>query len=480
MNLALLTDLYELTMMQGYYFYRADEEAVFDLFFRRQPFQSGYTIFAGLEPLIKAVVNLRFTDDDIEYLKSLKIFKTEFLDYLKNFRFTGDIYALKEGSIVFPNEPLIRFHGKLIELQLLESLSLNIINFQSLIATKTARIVNATKGGAVLEFGLRRAQGINGALSATRASFIGGAVATSNVLAGKLYNIPPKGTMAHSWVMSFDSEIESFEKYAQLYPDSCVLLVDTYDTLAKGVPAAIKVLKKLKQKGKTNLGIRLDSGDLEYLSKKAREMLDKEGLEDVKIVVSNELDEYIIEQLVTKGAPIDVWGVGTKLITAPPDASLSGVYKIVAKKKNKNFEPCIKLSNNPEKITNPGIKNILRFYDKNGKMIADLLYLEEEKESLLSKIRKKEPIKFNHPNIDYAHIIVKEYSKVEELLFPVVKDGKIVYNFPDLKEIQIFVKNQLESLDETYKRLLNPHIYKVSLSNRLRELKTRLINKFKK
>jgi nicotinate phosphoribosyltransferase len=302
MNLGLLTDYYELSMLQGYYFTHRDEQAVFEMFFRRQPFEGGFTIFAGLDPLIDAIVELRFTDDDIKYLDSLRTFRKPFLDYLKDFRFQGNVCALAEGSVVFPNEPLIRVQGELMQAQLLESLILNHINFQSLIATKTARIVIAANDGSVLEFGLRRAQGIDGAVSATRAAFIGGASSTSNVMAGKQYGIPVSGTMAHSWIMSFDSEQEAFEKYAEIYPDNCVLLVDTFDTLKSGVPNAIRVFKKLQQMGKRDFGIRLDSGDLEYLSKEARRMFDRAGLSETKIYASNELDEWVIDQIIKNGA----------------------------------------------------------------------------------------------------------------------------------------------------------------------------------
>ncbi len=479
LNLSLLTDLYELTMMQGYFYESREKRAVFDMFFRKQPFDGGYSVFAGLETLLKSISTLQFNQEEIEYLKSLKIFQRDFLDYLKNFKFTGDIYSVEEGEIVFPNEPLIRIEGKLLEIQLLESLLLNIINFQTLIATKSARVTEAAKGKAVLEFGLRRAQGIDGAISGSRAAFIGGAVATSNVLAGKLFNIPVKGTMAHSWVMSFNSEIEAFEKYSEIYPENSILLVDTYNTLKSGIPNAIKIFKKLRKKGYKNYGIRLDSGDLEYLSKEARKMLDKAGFKEALIIVSNELDEYIINELNNRKAPIDAWGVGTHLITAKGDPSLSGVYKIVAREKNGKLVPTIKISNNPEKISNPGIKNIYRFYDKNNNMIADLLVLIDDKDEI-SKIKKHNIITFYHPDYNFKFFELKNYKSYRELLIPVMKNGKIIYNFPSLPEIQKRCKNNLQSLDETYKRLLNPHIYKVSLSKKLRELKSNLINEEQK
>ncbi len=476
-NLALLTDLYELTMMQGYFLNNPGQKAVFDMFFRRQPFDGGFTLFAGLKPLIDAILGIKFTEKEIEYLDSLNLFKREFLEYLMGLDFSGDIYAMKEGTVVFPNEPLLRLHGNLIEAQLLESMVLNFINFQSLIATKTARIVISSNGGPVLEFGLRRAHGTDGSISATRAAFIGGASSTSNVLAGKQYNIPVRGTMAHSWVMSFESELESFEKYAEIYPENCVLLVDTFDTLKSGLPNAIKVLKKLKKRGIGNFGIRLDSGDLEFLSKEARRMFDCNGLEETKIYASNELDEWIINQIIKNGAPIDAWGVGSKLVTADKDPSLTGVYKITAKTDGNELKPCIKVSNNPEKVSNPGLKNIYRFYNGENKMKADLIYLEEEEEELSEKIKKREPLRFNHPSINYAYFILKDYSYAKKLLQPVVLKGKKVYNPLDLKEMQNFAREEILSLDPTFKRLINPHVYKVSLTDTLKDLKRELVKR---
>ena len=474
-NFALFTDLYELTMMQGYFYYNKKEKVIFDMFFRNNPFEGSFVVFAGLEPLIDEILNLKFSKEDIEYLNSLKLFKKDFLEYLLNFKFTGNIYACKEGTIVFPNEPIIRVESDIIEAQLIEGLILNFINFQSLIATKSARIYIASNYGKILEFGLRRAQGPNGAISATRAAFIGGASATSNVLAGKILNIPVAGTMAHSWIMKFNSELKAFENYANLYPNNTILLVDTYDTLKSGIPNAIKVLKKLKEKGIKNFGIRLDSGDLEYLSKEARKMFDEAGLKEAKIYVSNELDEWVISQLVEKKAPIDAWGVGTKLVTADKTPALSGVYKIVAKYENNNFIPCIKISNNPEKITNPAVKNILRFYDENNFAIADLICLENEIENIQNKINKKEPIKFNHPSVEYISFTLNNYNYAQKLLNPVVLNGKRIYEPPSIFEIQNYVKEELNKLYPTYKRLLNPHIYKVSLSDNLKELKFKLI-----
>lgn len=475
-NLALLTDLYQLTMMQGYFYYKRDLNVIFDYFFRRQPFEGGYVIFAGLETLIDFIINFRFTNEDIKYLSSLNLFKKDFLEYLKDLKFNIDFFSVPEGEIVFPNQPLIRVHGNIIEVQLLETIILNIINFQSLIATKTSRIVEAAKGRGILEFGLRRAQGIDGAISATRASYIGGAIASSNVLTGKLFNIPPKGTMSHSWVMTFDNELESFEKYSELYPENTIILVDTYNTLNTGLPNAIKILKKLKENGIKNFGIRLDSGDLDYLSKASRKILDQAGLKNAKIIVSNELDEYIIEELITNNSPIDFFGVGTNLVTAKGDPALTGVFKLTTKiEKNKHI-PSIKISNDPKKTTNPEVKNILRFYNGNY-MIADLIFMEKEKDEFIKKIDNHEIIKLVHPEYDYKFIDLKDYNEFKILLKNIIKNGRLIIDLPTLDEIQVNTKKNLTRLDPSYKRLLNPHIYKVSLSERLMQLKIELIKK---
>lgn len=480
-NLFLLTDLYELTMMQGYFYTHINIDVVFDMFFRKFPFKGGYAVFAGLETLLKAIENIKVTEEEINYLKSLKIFKEEFLEYLKEFKFKGDIYSVKEGTVVFPNEPLIRVEANIIESQLIESMLLNIINYETLIATKTARIVESSKNGKVLEFGLRRAHGPYGAILATRAAYIGGAIATSNTLAGKIYGIPVSGTMAHSWIMAFSSEVEAFEAYAELYPDNCILLVDTYDTLESGIPNAIKVLKKLKMKGKKNFGIRLDSGDLEFLSKEARKLFDKNDLKEAKIFVSNELDEYIIEQLMNSNSPIDAWGVGTNLVTAKGDSSLSGVYKISAKKIKNEYIPTIKISNNVEKTTNPGRKNILRFYDKDGYMIDDIIFLDCRNitDNVLKKVNKHKPVKCYHPYLEHEFVELSDYSTAEIMLHKVFDGGKSIIKFNNLKDIQKNTFKNLKSLHYTYKRLINPHIYKVSLSEDLKKLKFKMIEKIK-
>ena len=476
-SLALLTDLYELTMMQGYFFNAPTKEAVFDVFFRKAPFGGAFIVYAGLNPLIEVITNLRFSDSDIEYLSSLGLFKKEFLDYLRDFRFSGDIYSVREGEIVFPNEPVFRIHAKIMEAQLLESIVLNFLNFQSLIATKSARVMLSARGAPILEFGLRRAQGIDGALSASRAAFIGGASATSNTLAGKIYNIPVKGTMAHSWIMSFDDEYTAFKVYSELYPHSTILLVDTYDTINLGLPNAIKIFKELKKAGITNVGIRIDSGDLENLTKEARRILDEEGLDNVKIFVSSELDEWIIDELTKAETPIFAYGVGTKLVTGDKESALSGVYKISAKGYKGALSPCIKISNDPEKITNPGIKNVLRFY-KNNEMLADLIYLQEEEEELLSKVKSKEVIMLNHPNVDYSYVKLHKYDEAKVLMKKVVEGGKIISYENNLYEIQRYAKESLEHLPKCYKRLVNPSQYRVSISSNLKKIKQELIKEY--
>jgi nicotinate phosphoribosyltransferase len=471
-NLALLTDFYELTMMQGYCQNRYNPDTVFEMFFRRAPFGGGFTVFAGLQPLLEAIAELAFTAEDRRYLEAQGLFRPEFLDYLEGLRFSGDIYAMPEGSIVFPGEPLLRVHAPLIQAQLLESLVLNILNFQTLVATKAARIWLASNEGTVLEFGLRRAQGVDGALAASRAAFIGGASATSNTLAGRLFGIPVRGTMAHSWVMAFPSELEAFRKYAEVYPDHCILLIDTYDTLKSGLENAVVVGKSLKEGGHASFGVRLDSGDLEYLSKQVRRRLDAEGLENAAIAASNELDEEIIQQLLAQGAPIDTWGVGTHLVTAKGDSALTGVYKLAARRADGGYQPAIKVSNNPEKISDPGIKQVHRFYNGSGSPIADLLAIEGE------RVEAGRDYRFYHPRYPYKYMDVTGAKKVEPLLSPVMREGKIVAEFPDLQALQARTRANLRSLDATYRRILNPHLYKVSLSEALKDLKYRLIAEY--
>ena len=474
-NSALFTDFYELTMAQGYWKNNMNHDVVFDVFFRRQPFNGGFSVFAGLDTLLDAITDFTFSSEDIEYLKLQNIFDDEFLNYLKDFRFNGTIYAFAEGSIVFPQEPVLRIHANLIEAQIVEGLVLNHINFQSLIATKTARIWLASKKSSIMEFGLRRAQGNDGAMSATRAAFIGGAAGTSNTLAGKLYDIPVMGTMAHSWIMAFPSELEAFEAYAKLYPTKAIFLIDTYDTLRSGIKNAITVGAKLVEKG-YNFGVRLDSGDISYLTTEVRKELDKAGFPQATITVSNELTEEIIETLVQNNTPINSWGVGTHMVTGGNEASFTGVYKLAArydKNTNKNI-PAMKFSDNPEKNTNPGIKNVFRLYDDNGYAKADIIALEEE------IIQPNTEHRYYHPMIDYRQFTFSA-SKVESMLHKVVENGNRIT--PKIKTGEILRKahstmqKQLESFDSSYKRILNPHIYKVSLTEKLKELKMDFINK---
>ena len=473
-NLSLLTDFYELTMMQGYFLHFPKEEGVFEMFFRYQPFNGGYSVFAGLDPLIDAIEKIKFSDEDLRFLESQGLFKKEFIDYLAGFSFKGDIYSVREGTVVFPNEPLMRVSGNLMETQFVESIVLNFVNFQTLIATKTARIVDIACDKPVLEFGLRRAQGVDGAISATRAAYIGGTSATSNSLAGRMFNIPVSGTMAHSWVMSAESELDAFRKYAEIYPDKCVLLVDTFNTLKSGIPNAITVFNELKKKKHGLMGVRIDSGDLEYLSIEARKMFNDAGLPEVKIYVSSDIDEWIIKQIRSGNAPVDAWGVGTRLITGGNDPALSGVYKIVSQKNGSTIRPCIKISNQTEKITNPGVKNIMRFY-RGGNMLCDLLYLEDEEAELKNKIAGKEAIRFNHPSTDYAGFVLRNYDRAEPLLASVMENGRRTNCAAELSSIREHRQKEIDSLDKTYRRLLNPHTYKVSLSDNLKNLKTSLI-----
>jgi nicotinate phosphoribosyltransferase len=468
-NLTLLTDFYELSMMQGYLLQKENPNVVFDMFFRRQPFGGGFSVFAGLEDLLKYVSSLSFGQEDLAYLESLGTFKRVFLDFLAGFHFAGDIWAMEEGTLAFPGEPMVRVHGSLIETQLIESALLAIINFQTLIATKSARVRQAANGRTVIEFGLRRAQGVDGALSASRAAFIGGADATSNTLAGKQFGIPVRGTMAHSWIMVFSSEREAFEKYAQIYPDGALLLIDTYDTLGSGIDNAVAVGKKLKAAGHRDFGVRLDSGDLEYLSKKVRKRLDEEGLTDARIVASNELDEHIIHQLITQGAPIDMWGVGTSLVTARGDPALTGVYKIAARERSGRFFPTIKVSNNPEKTTNPGIKQVWRFTNGGGSPLADLICLADE------EITPGKPYTFHHPAGDYRKFVLSEFAAATPLLELKMKDGKIIGKLPSMMAIRSKTCEGLDRLDDTFKRLINPHVYKVSLSDKLAAMKGLLV-----
>lgn len=475
-NLTLLTDFYELTMMQGYYNNHNNDTVIFDMFYRDNPCSSGYAICAGLEQVIDYIKNLRFKDDDIEYLRSLKIFDEGFLTYLKAFHFSGDIYAIPEGTVVFPMEPLIKVIAPIMEAQLVETAILNFINHQSLIATKASRVVYAAGGAPVMEFGLRRAQGPDAGTLGARAAVIGGCIGTSNVLSAKLYDLPALGTHAHSWIMSFDDELTAFRKYAELYPLNTTLLVDTYDTLRTGMPNAIKVFTELRDNGKMpeKYGIRLDSGDLAYLSKMARKMLDDAGFTEATITASSDLDEYIIDSLKTQGAKIDSWGVGTKLITSKDCPSFGGVYKLSAIKKDGEFIPRMKLSENPWKMTNPGNKKIYRVYEKDsGKIKADLITLEDE------HFTSDKPLLLFDPIATWKKTYLKPDSYVlRELLVPIFLNGKCVYSSPSVMEIREYCTKEQNSLWDECRRLTNPHNVYVDLSHKLYDLKTTLLNNY--
>lgn len=476
-NLTLLTDYYQISMMYAHYKEgQMNKQVVFDLFFRENPCNSGYSIFSGLEQVIDYINNLRFTDEDIEYLSSVYPYEDAFLDYLRNFRFTGNIWSVPEGTVVFPSEPILKIQANILEAHFIETAILNIINHQTLIATKAARIVHAAKGEPTLEFGLRRAQGPDAGVYGARAAYIGGVAGTSNVLAGKLFDIPVMGTHAHSFIQSYPSELEAFLVFANAYPKNTTLLVDTYDTLNSGVPNAIKTFKKMKENfgdSFKNYGIRLDSGDLAYLSKKARKMLDDAGFNDAKIVASNDLDENLIMDLKAQSAKIDVWGVGTNLITSSGCPALGGVYKLAAEEEDGKFVPKIKISENPEKITTPGCKKLVRFYDKESNVaILDLIMLEDE------DIPNSDFIAFDPVNIWKKKKVKNFYAK--ELHQQIFKNGKLVYSSKSLRDIRENADKELNTLSEEIKRLRNPHIYHVDLSKPLWDLKYDLIHKEKK
>jgi nicotinate phosphoribosyltransferase len=473
---ALFTDFYSLTMAHGYWKRQMNHRAIFEMFFRRQPFGGGFAVFAGLGTLLERLREFSFSGEDIDYLRGLGCFEEPFLEYLGDFHFSGSLLALDEGTVIFPHEPLIRVDGGLIECQIIEGMLLNIINFQSLIATKTARVWLASGKSAIMEFGLRRAQGYDGAMSATRAAFIGGASGTSNTLAGKEFGIPVLGTMAHSWVMSYPTEEEAFRAYAEIYPDRTIFLIDTYDTLKSGAINAIKVGKTLTARGK-NFGVRLDSGDIHYLSVEVRRLLDEAGLTGAAITVSNDLDEAIIKALVAAGAPVNTWGVGTQMVTGGNEAAFTGVYKLAAREDQAGLLiPAIKLSDNPEKTTTPGIKQLWRVKDPQGKAVADVLSLDDPENPDVLEKGKRYP--FWHPSADYRHFYHEIGGGAEMLLKPRLIQGKPAGPFPSLQEIRGRTEAEIESLDSSYTRLLNPHVYKVSISSRLRDLKLELIKNY--
>jgi nicotinate phosphoribosyltransferase len=475
---ALLTDLYQLTMACGYWKEgMRDKEAVFHLTFRHQPFGSGYTIACGLEDAVEYIKNFRFYPDDLQYLEGLRggedkpLFESAFLDYLAELVIECDVDAVPEGTVVFPHEPLLRINGPLLQCQLVETTLLNIINFQTLIATKSARICLAAQGAPVLEFGLRRAHGPDGGLAASRAAYIGGCAATSNVLAGKVFGIPVMGTHAHSWVMTFNSELEAFAAFARAMPCNSIFLVDTYDT-QQGIRHAIEVAKELRKHGHQFSGIRLDSGDLALLSITARRLLDEAGFPDAKIVASNDLDEYIISSLREQGARIDSWGVGTKLVTAFDQPALGGVFKLGAvRDRGGKWESKIKLSEQAVKVSNPGMLQVRRF-DRGNQYFADMMYDEAGSSSLSQTI------------VDLADVTLRRRipkdAHGQDLLVPIFRAGKLVYERPAIHEVRKTAAAQLEKFYSGIKRLLNPHIYPVGLEYNLNELKSRLIEEHRR
>ncbi len=475
-NLTLLTDLYELTMMQGYFKNPVSQTVIFDVFYRDNPFSGSYAIMAGLEQVIDYIKNLTFTDEDIRYLDSLHLFQADFLEYLRNFRFSGDIWAIPEGSVIFPREPMIKVIAPVMEAQLIETALLNIINHQSLIATKASRVVYAAGGDGVMEFGLRRAQGPDAGTYGARAAVIGGCIGTSNVLAGQMFGVPVLGTHAHSWIMSFPDEYAAFKTYARMYPDACILLVDTYDTLKSGVPNAIRVFKEMREEGipLKKYGIRLDSGDLAYLSKQAHQMLCDAGFPDAGISASSDLDENLIYSLKTQGARINSWGVGTNLITAKGNPAFGGVYKLAAIQDESTgaFMPKIKLSENTEKVTNPGNKTIFRIYNKdNGKIKADLICLANETFDESKDLVIFDPIdtwkRTRIPGGSYA---------LRELLVPVFKKGACVYESPSVMELREICQKELSTLWDESRRLVNPQEVYVDLSQKLYDMKKKLLD----
>lgn len=472
-NYTMLCDFYELTMANGYFKKGMQNDiAYFDVFFRQIPDGGGFAIAAGLEQVVQYVRSLRFTEEDISYLKEKGIFDEVFLDYLRGFRFTGDIYAVPEGTPVFPGEPILIVRAPAIEAQFIETYVLLALNHQSLIATKANRIVRAAEGRAIAEFGSRRAQGADGAVLGARAAFIGGCAGTACTMTDRDYGVPATGTMAHSWVQMFDSEYEAFKAYCELYPHSATLLVDTYNVLESGVPNAIKAFKEvLLPQGITNCGIRLDSGDITYLSKKARKMLDEAGLTECKIVASNSLDEFIIRDLILQGAKIDLFGVGERLITAKSDPVFGGVYKLAAKEdQNGTIVPKIKISENAGKVTTPHFKKVYRLSEKEtGKAIADLICVHDE------MIDESKPLEIFDPNFTWKRKTLTDFT-ARELLMPVFKDGTLVYDLPDIHTIKDYCREQVDALWDEVKRFENPHTYYVDLSQKLWDIKQRLLN----
>ena len=472
-NITLLMDFYELTMSNGYFINNLkDDIAVFDLFYRKNPDDAAYSIFVGLEDIINYILNLHFDDEDINYLRSLNIFNDDFLNYLRNFKFSGDLYAFKEGSIVYPNVPLVTVVAPLIDCQLLETAMLATVNHETLIATKANRIVLASKGRSVSDFGARRAHNIDSALYGAKAAYIGGVNSTATTLAGQLFNIPVSGTMAHSWVMAFDSEYEAFLSYAKLYPSNTILLIDTYDVINSGLKNAIKVAKDyLIPNGYKLKGVRIDSGDLAYLSKKTRKILDENGLNDTIIVASNSLDEYKISSLIEQGAKLDSFGVGENLITSKSDPVFGGVYKLAGIYKNNVLEPKIKISATLEKITNPSFKEVYRLYNEENKAIGDLLTLKDE--IVDENTQVVDPLK------PWKKIDLKQF-KIKKMHHKIFEKGKLIYEIPSILDTRNYVRYQIDNeLWDEEKRFVLPHTHYLDFSKALYDLKIKLIEENK-
>ncbi|HHU59328.1 TPA: nicotinate phosphoribosyltransferase [bacterium] len=474
-NLALLTDFYELTMAYSYFKEgKGDVIAYFDVFFRRNPDKGGFAVFSGLEQIIDYIINIKFTKEDIDFLRNKNMFDEDFLEYLENFKFKGDVYAFKEGSVIFPHEPVITVRANIIEAQIIETMTLLQFNHQSLIATKANRIVTSANGRAVMEFGARRAHGVSASINGARAAYIAGCVGTSNTILGKMYDISVLGTMAHSYVQSFDSELEAFKAYCRTFPDNATLLVDSYDTLKSGVPNAIKAFKEIVLPlGHRPKGIRIDSGDLSYLAKEARRMLDEAGFEDVKIIASNSLDEYLIKELLNEqGAPIDIFGVGERLICARSEPVFGGVYKLVATQKGDKMTPKIKISDNIAKMTNPGFKRVYRIYNEKNEAQADLVCLHDE------VLEDGQTIEIFDPNHTWKRKTL-ENIRVKDMRDLVIKDGVQIVATPSLEEMRNHLKSELKTMDDSIKRFSNPHEYYVDLSQKLWDLRERLIKENK-
>ena len=470
MNLTMLTDFYELTMANGYFETgMADDIAYFDMFFRRVPDGGGYAIMAGVEQMVDYLKKLKFTDEDIEFLRSKQIFCEDFLEYLRNFKFSCDVWAVPEGTPIFPHEPIVTVRGPVMQAQFVETMILLTINHQSLIATKANRIVRAAKGRSLMEFGTRRAHGADAAIYGARAAYIGGCAGTACAIADRDYGIKALGTMAHSWVQMYPDEYSAFKKYAEIYPDNCTLLVDTYNVLKSGVPAAIRVFKEMKPR---KMGIRIDSGDVTYLTKKSRQMLDEAGLQDCQIVVSNSLDEYIIRDVILEGACIDSFGVGERLITAKSEPVFGGVYKLVALETDGKLIPKIKISENVEKITNPGFKHVYRLYDKKtGKARGDVITLADE------KVPELEEYEIFDPNAVWKRTKIRDYY-VRDLRVQLFDKGRCVYESPSVDEIKDYCQQQMETLWDETLRFENPQTYYVDLSQKLWDTKNQLLSEF--